>query len=291
MVTPTRTPTLPPEEWDFSKVHDDDLETAIWWEYLRAIPKIKQAVRIYKHFKKNHLPATERRLLAMSIVDRLPVPFWREKEWPRHPFLLLPYEKCRALRAWRDKHEAAYELEYDSDELESSIRSRVRDLLRTVPLSGVDHGVECANWEQWVPRRLFAEEPPIDLCIALLRIDWDKSDNQLIKMFKNWLELRRPPGVKAIETKGGASAAKKRRALLRELGAYRLLKCMSWAEAVAHTKARLRKPLFSGHYWHPWQVAETAAETQMDSLLARLTIEPWFPIDAFLIRRELGGVI
>jgi hypothetical protein len=296
MAAPIRVPTLEPEEWDFRGVLDADLPIAIWWEYLRAIPEITEAVRIYKRLMKSLSAATDGELFAMSIAGRIPVPFWREEEWPVRPFLLLSHEKRRELRAVRDEHHAAYELEYDLDELEHSIRSEVSNLFEKA------RQVDCADRDQWIhdqiftrewiPHRIWSDEPPIDLKTAFFRIDWAKSDLQLLEMFKNWLDLRRPPGVKAVETRGAASAAKRRRALLNQLGAYRLLQCMSWKKAVEHTEARLqKKPLFS-EYQHVWRKAAKEAQTQIDSLLWRLTVKDWSPVvDSYFIGRELGGVV
>jgi hypothetical protein len=282
-------------EWDFSSVLDEELPIAVWWDYLRAIPEIRKAVHSYRLLTKYRDVATALELFAgvgerpFEIYNRIPVPFCQEPEWPRLHFLRLSHDRRRALRGWPNKHETAYELEYDLEELESSVRSEVRDLLRRVPSIGVDHCVDCVNSEQWIPRRIFSEEPPIDVQLALFGIDWTKSNEQLVKMFKTWLHLRRRHDVECTETRGSASAARKYRGLLKQLGAYQLLQRMTWQAAVEHTTAVLQKPLFS-QYEHTWQRAAAAAKTNIDSLLGKLTTKYWLPIDHYLVRRELGGL-
>ena len=259
------------------------------------MPEIRKAVHSYRLLQKaKAVPiASERRTDVeedpFTIYHRIPVPFCQEPEWPRLAFLRLPHDKRRALRGWRNKQEAAYKLEYDLDDLESSVRSEIRDLLRRVPSVGVDHCVDSVNSEQWIPRGIFSEEPPIDIQLALFRIDWTKSDEQLVKMFKVWLSLRRRRDIECAETRGSASAGRKYRTLLKQLGAYRLLEKMTWEAAVEYTAAHLQKPLFS-QYQHRWQKAAAAAKTQMDSLLSKIATQCWLPIDHYLVRRELGGL-
>jgi hypothetical protein len=67
-------------------------------------------------------------------------------------------------------------------------------------------------------------------------MDWKKSDSTQIEQFNRWLAANRPPEIKPIEKRGGASGKKSIKAELKALGAYRLLKKMDWKQALLHSQ-------------------------------------------------------
>ncbi len=140
------------DEWGFSSVPEEELPIAVWWEHLRTIPEVRRAVCGYTRTMAFGEVATAHELARtgvgendFNIATRIPVPFCEPPEWPRLPFMRLAAARRHELCGWRDKHDSAYQVEYDLDDLESSVREAIRDLLRAVPAHGVDPCVDLAN--------------------------------------------------------------------------------------------------------------------------------------------------
>jgi hypothetical protein len=91
--------------------------------------------------------------------------------------------------------------------------------------------------------------PPAQRYFAHLYIQWEAADKTLVKDFRRWLKAQRPFPAK---TRRGKSAVREFMSDLKALGAYRLMRVMSVAEAIRHTaKLRRGNPLFlKGPDWY-----------------------------------------
>jgi len=58
----------------------------------------------------------------------------------------------------------------------------------------------------------------------LLRIQWWKSDTEILRSVRAWLKINSPPGRKQYTSEGRATFERRVRAALKALAAYRLLR-------------------------------------------------------------------
>jgi hypothetical protein len=95
----------------------------------------------------------------------------------------------------------------------------------------------------------------------LLEIDWTDTNTQLLEAFAAWLSEHRPADVVMRQDKGAGNFIRKRRADLKSLSAWRLLKWTdSWEEAYLVSSGDGRsKALYSNHP-KPWKEAFKRAD-------------------------------
>jgi hypothetical protein len=275
---------LKQSEWDFSKVRDEELHICAWWEYLKHIDEAVQAIRAHRFlFHQNKQPTrkqwddsgfTESDYL---LFGRLPFMFTEDAEWPSVPWNDLPRQR-------QDQIVSRYSEHCLEDHPENVSRELWGDLRRMG--ESVAAATQAAVNPDWIPGRVRSEEPPVDIEYVLLRIDWSMPPENLVQMFRDWITKRRPADAQPDESRGSASSIRRLRTLLKHLGVWRLLGEMYWTDAVVYTREFLPKPIMS-HYEHTWRRAFRSAEKKIESLRARLTIEPWLPVDHYLVRAEM----
>jgi len=102
-----------------------------------------------------------------------------------------------------------------------------------------------------------------------LRIDWTRPNQALLKAFAVFLRNHRPlPPTKL----SGRAQSRRFRAILRALGAYRLLKAFTAEEAFAFTEKSASKPLFAKI--SDWYKAKARVKKILENRLSRLSKPP-----------------
>ena len=78
----------------------------------------------------------------------------------------------------------------------------------------------------------------------MLHIDWRKTDNVLKNEFMAWLKKRRPKDMKKWVQGKGVPTTEMKWTNLKDLGVWRLLNVMDYADAAALTEEELGKALY-----------------------------------------------
>jgi len=275
---------LKQSEWDFSKVRDEELHICAWWEYLKETDEAVRAVKARRFVCHHKYQPTRKQWddsgFNESDLSRhacLPFSFAQDAEWPNVPWNELPKQRRHEIVARCSKR--------DIENVSLEIRG---DLLRTGEYVAATE-LEAFIGE-WIPgRRVKSEgtdEPPLNVEYVLLRIDWSMATEKLVHKFQNWITKRRPVDAQPEESRGSASNVRRLRTLLKQLGVLRLLREMRWTDAAEYTQEVLDEPIMSD-YQHTWLRAFKSAEKKIACLRTRLIIEPWFPIDDYLVRTEM----
>ena len=201
------------EEWDFSGC-PEELEVLCWeYEYGRECPRIIEMFREDALGRRQGFDKDGYWFYEHQVFDY-------KGEYADSVILLVPpgFPDVPFLQTARRKRRPA-----------AKVPSKWNTFLSPAKVRDVDGD----------PKRAF--RPPPDY-IAKLYVDWDATDRDLLRDFRQWLKEHRPRKAKS---KRGKSAARQRMADLKALGAYRLLKMMSAEEALAHTKKFLPHGLYS----------------------------------------------
>jgi hypothetical protein len=240
---------LPKEEWDFSTCPNDELFECWFYEFTRQIPAVRAAV-----LKWRGKSATYEGLIARSGGQYkallFAATFHYQPEWPLKPYLsisaserqrrrrlLFPDSNQRAMGLSLNPSVALYNLteSYGLCQLTNQFRKSIS-----------------AHGRPFAYRDGMDDEPPMGE-LALLEINWNSSDKQLLAAFREWLKIHRPKGTPVCPVlEGGKSYPKQERADLKALGAYRLLRAAAgdlsrlseqeqlYQEQAAWIKARTR---------------------------------------------------
>ncbi len=241
--------------WDFSSCPEDEVDECHAYEFARHVVPIRDEVahlrkgkalgfdRLFKELREPVLGSASRRRYAL---------FWFYPEFPTKAYLEIPVgERRRRFKiAWPSSERAAESAmlvpKILPQFLDADLRSGVRKFGRPV----ISHG---------------------SLELALLEIDWGRSDKRLLERFAAWLSENRPPEIRIGNDKGAGNFIRKRRADLKALGAWRLLKWSSgktegWIQAfLISSDSGKSKGLYSNHP-KPWKEAAKHAR----SILRRL---------------------
>lgn len=276
---------LKQSEWDFSKVKDEELHICAWWEYLKEVDEGIRAVKAHRFILHQNKHPTRKQWKDSGFTDSdlsrhgcLPFSFAQDAEWPNVPWNELPKQRrCEIVARCSER---------DIENVSLEIRG---DLLRTGKYVGATE-LEAFIGE-WTPGRVRSEgpdEPPLNVEYVLLRIDWSMANEKLLHKFQDLITKRRPADTQPEESRGSASNVRRLRTLLKQLGVFRLLgeMGMQWEKAAEYTQEFLDEPIMSD-YQHTWLRAFKSAEKKIECLRTRLIIEPWVPMDDYLMRTEM----
>lgn len=269
------------EEWHFADISDNELLVCCWWEYLREIPEVISSINSLRFaFTYGGHPTEEQWENSgldpdiSTLAYRAPFSFIEEHEWPNVPFSSLSPERRKWIARDRTFVDHAWEMTYDVTGFGYEVSCLVGDLVANY---GFEDARKVLRDSKWFP----AEKG-----VFPIKVRWEHSDEYLIQCFAKWLRANRPKDKQVKETRGSGSEIRQLRARLKELGAYRLLKTLSWEAAYEYTQEVARKALISD-YPHTWKRASEAARRRIRSIQYRLHVTPWLPIDEYVIRKEM----
>jgi hypothetical protein len=260
---------LPEREWNFEDCPKDELWDCWHYEFAREIGWLKDIVErrrgpiTSKHGYKTHIDT----LSSFALKTRysfLLQPFWSSQHyWPSQPYLSAPPEERQKWIAWT-------RLETDQEHLAKSL------IPKEVP-----KGIELELVKSLRNRkmaRVRSEDNRVEL--ALLRIDWARSDLVLNQAFESYLKEFRPiVDHPDIPQTGKTAPDSTRLRQLEKLGRFRLVRANNNSVALARATGHL----LTGNA-NPWYGALKAvkelienAETQIVPRLSRKELED-FPL-------------
>jgi hypothetical protein len=184
-------------EWDFSRMAEAELSSAMLYEYARESSLVRGHIQDWQEGI-THLRAFQTSGTAQFLnhaIDPLldSFPLVRFRGW----FIAFP-------EPWLEIH-SSYKLEREEESFEEySIRKPVTDLTNL--------------WDEY--RKNLAPSPMFNSGsrVYLMEIDWRAKDTPIIEAFKTEFLSKRPKEVQAVETRGKSNA----RSALRQLSALRL---------------------------------------------------------------------
>ena len=248
-------PNIDRYDWDFSSCPDDQLEACFEYELARHSRDKKQEVanwrRMFPRAKTfdNYWKLVLSDDVPMTIAEIFP-------EFPRTPFLRIPpVERCRRFAAiasfgiypvgaedgllskeFRDKHGAD-----DRTWFEEGFHELCREFDLS-NLSGVSHHGAKYRIEG---NAIKCED--MGATFAVFRFHWRMCSNKdFLDCLRAWLHKNRTQPVrKGLDRRGRGAHSRHFRSQLKLLGAWRLLKCMTWQEAERLTQEESDTPLYS----------------------------------------------
>jgi hypothetical protein len=255
---------LPEREWNFADCPKDETEQCWLYEFSREIDWLKAAVA------KRRAPITTKSGATVQI-DTL-TRFARETlygfllmpQWPTAPYLSVSEEERHKWIGWM-------RLQTDQEFLASS-------LVPTHVPEGIEEQLADCYWNfRWLRHpRVRSEDNLSEL--ALIRIDWSRSDSDLIRAFEAYLKEFRPPGwlvpgSLAVRHTGRTTPDSRRLQQLVQLGKFRLLR----ANENEVKRARETGHLAGSH--DSWYRARKAVEALLKN--SETEIVPRLPRAAF----------
>jgi hypothetical protein len=219
--------------WDFGSCADDEVDECHAYEFARHVTLIREDVASLRKGKQqsfDRLFTALREIVFGPPVARCYALFWFYPEFPEKPYLEIPVEERRRRMkvAWPSTEQAARASMLSPKTLSQFLANDLRAGLRKLGRPSVRYGV---------------------FELALLQIDWNDSNTQLLEAFAAWLSEHRPADVVMWQDKGAGNFIRKKRVDLKSLSAWRLLKWTdSWEEAYLVSSGDGRsKGLYSNH--------------------------------------------
>jgi hypothetical protein len=238
---------LDQNEWYFEECPTDEIEYCWTYEYARESQILRKLIMKWRRGAKGDQFEDYRVLARRLHVGPYGVcayPFF--PCWPNKPYL----------------------------SIDRKIRKARLERLR-MPWDPIDemYTIEAQNWSEESTLRILeriAKSSPLSfrrgsMQYVVFNIDWDLHDGQLATMFDRWLKQNRPADAKAREMRGRGHPARKGRANLKYLSAYRLCKQMSKDDAIVFLEERGGK-LKPYKNYQDWNLAISRAEAIIRTL-------------------------
>ena len=220
------------EEWDFSDCPDEQLDACRNYEFGRESENIRERVRLHRAALGN---PTFEKFLAWHNGDGPPESItnaeweavcfffpgivcweWLD-EFPRIPFLRVPAVRREVFAVEKGRW--------------SAITENFSEMLKHYPQLREQTGEMAIRVSE-------------DTTAAAFEINWTRSDDELVRHFKDWLKTFRKKPDSIREMRGAGSEPRQLRKDLKHLGTWRLLNKMSWEAAYELTRERLKKGLW-----------------------------------------------
>jgi hypothetical protein len=252
---------LPENEWNFAACPQDEIWDCWHYEFAREVGWLKDIVHRRRGpitLKTGHQTHIDT-LTAFAHNTRYS--FLIRSDWPAQPYLSAPPEERQKWIAWT-------RLETDQEHSAKSL----------VPKE-VPKGIEMELSESLRDRkraRVRSEDNRLEL--ALLRIDWARSDSELHQAWDSYLKEFRPISHPNVLHTGRTSPDSTRHRQLEKLGRFRLVRANNDSVALARATGHLVTGNANPWYEARQKVKELLrnAETRIIPRISRIELEAFF---------------